>query len=87
MQSPVLCKGLEFERRSSCEFQKKVACLWWRNRGAAGWIFLAPATIMIDCHEFLSDDPCIYHLFTDRCRSKYEVCGSDLTVTITYHDG
>ena len=30
------------------------------------------------CYEFLSDDPRIYHFFTDRCRSKHEVCGSDL---------
>ena len=40
-----------FERRSSCEFQKSGMSLVAKQR-AAGWIFLAPATIMIAVMSF-----------------------------------
>ena len=67
-----------FERRSSCEFQKK-----WHVSGSetkSGRLDLSGTGNYYDrCYEFSSDDPRIYHFFTDRCRSKHEVCGSDFS--------
>ena len=50
--------------------KKKGMSLLGKQR-AAGWTFLAPATIMIAIMS-------IYHFPADRSRSKYEICRSDL---------
>ncbi len=57
--------------------KKKGMSLLGKQR-AAGWMFLAPATIMIADYELLSNDTCIYHFSADRRRAKYAICRSDL---------
>ena len=44
----------------------------------AGWLFLAPASIMIAVMSFYPDDPCIHYFTADRSRRKHEICRSDL---------
>ena len=43
--------AISFERGSSCEFQEKGMSLVAKQR-AAGWLFLAPASIMIAVMSF-----------------------------------
>ena len=70
----ISCRALKvrFERGSSCEFQEKRHVID-RETESCRMDFPSAGNTDDRNHEFLSNDPCIYHFFTDRCRSKHAV--------------
>ena len=71
MQSPVLCKGLRGLKGGVPVNSKKSGMSLVAKQRAAGWIFLAPATIKIAVMSF-------YPMIRAFIISLHEVCGPDL---------